>query len=178
MREGTIKVRQTLGGDVPAITDKEIQEALWHYYYDVEKSVTYLLNSRTTKRAKQENKKVVASGKKGNGGSYFIKCSFPPHKVMEPGYQRTRAVQGASSALTVVNIIGRKLISGQVHGVWLSLITARWLLVLHRLQLPTISRICLGSTFQNSIAPSSSSPYTHVVAFLEDRVAGLLKFPN
>lgn len=41
MREGTIKVRQALGADFPA-TDHEIQEALWHYYYDVSKSVSYL----------------------------------------------------------------------------------------------------------------------------------------
>ncbi len=41
MREGIIKVRAALGPTFPA-TDKEIEEALWHYYYDVSKSVTYL----------------------------------------------------------------------------------------------------------------------------------------
>ena len=40
LRLGTAKVRQALAG-VPA-TDHEIQEALWHYYYDIAKSVTYL----------------------------------------------------------------------------------------------------------------------------------------
>lgn len=41
MRQGTIEVRQGLGPDFSA-TDNEIQEALWHYYYDVSKSVSYL----------------------------------------------------------------------------------------------------------------------------------------
>ena len=44
MREGTIKVRDVLGPDI-AVTDKEIQDSLWHYYYDIEKTVTYLLST-------------------------------------------------------------------------------------------------------------------------------------
>jgi hypothetical protein len=62
MRLGTIAVRDALGGDVPGITDKDIQEALWHYYYDIEKSVNYLLQSRTKKEP---------SKKKAKGGSLF-----------------------------------------------------------------------------------------------------------
>lgn len=44
MRDGTIKVRDVLGPDV-AVTDKEIQDSLWHYYYDVGKTVIYLLST-------------------------------------------------------------------------------------------------------------------------------------
>jgi len=43
LREGTTKVRATLGTGVP-VTDREIEESLWHYYYDVEKTVNYLLS--------------------------------------------------------------------------------------------------------------------------------------
>ena len=41
MRINTPKVREALG---PAynVSDKGIQEALWHYYYDISKSVAYL----------------------------------------------------------------------------------------------------------------------------------------
>lgn len=67
MRVGTISVREALGGDVPGITDKDIQEALWHYFYDIEKSVNYLLQSRT---AKKETKK------KAKGGSLFSHSGF------------------------------------------------------------------------------------------------------
>ena len=38
----TAKVRSILG-DFP-VTDKEIQDSLWHYYYDVEKTVAYILS--------------------------------------------------------------------------------------------------------------------------------------
>lgn len=41
MRQGTVKVREALGSNYQA-SDKEIQEALWHYYYDVSKSVAYI----------------------------------------------------------------------------------------------------------------------------------------
>jgi elongation factor 1 alpha-like protein len=40
LRLGTLQVREALAG-VPA-SDSEIQDALWHYYYDVGKSVTYI----------------------------------------------------------------------------------------------------------------------------------------
>ncbi|KAK5013870.1 hypothetical protein LTR60_003638 [Cryomyces antarcticus] len=46
MREGTTKVRDALGPG-SSVSDKEIQDALWHYYYDVAKSVSFL-KSRTT----------------------------------------------------------------------------------------------------------------------------------
>ena len=38
---GTVAVRAELGDDFPA-TDQEIQDSLWHYYYDIAKTVTYL----------------------------------------------------------------------------------------------------------------------------------------
>jgi len=41
LRLGTIKVREALSPSFPA-SETEIHEALWHYYYDVGKSVTYL----------------------------------------------------------------------------------------------------------------------------------------
>jgi elongation factor 1 alpha-like protein len=44
MRLGTISVREALGEFEAGVSDAQIQEALWHYYYDVGKSVTYLKN--------------------------------------------------------------------------------------------------------------------------------------
>ena len=43
LRKGTAKVRNVLGSE-DSITDKDIQDSLWHYYYDVEKTVNYLLS--------------------------------------------------------------------------------------------------------------------------------------
>ncbi|KAH8722921.1 P-loop containing nucleoside triphosphate hydrolase protein [Phaeosphaeriaceae sp. PMI808] len=44
MRLGTIRVREAMGEFEAGISDAQIQEALWHYYYDVAKSVSYLKN--------------------------------------------------------------------------------------------------------------------------------------
>lgn len=40
LREGTVKVRAIIGNGYP---ESEIHDTLWHYYYDVEKTVKYLL---------------------------------------------------------------------------------------------------------------------------------------
>ena len=50
MREATASVREILGPEVP-VTDKEIQDSLWHYYYDVGKTVTYLLSTYAVQNA-------------------------------------------------------------------------------------------------------------------------------
>lgn len=41
MAQGTAQVQQALGADAK-VTVAQIQEALWHYYYDVDKSAAYL----------------------------------------------------------------------------------------------------------------------------------------
>ncbi|KAG4436574.1 hypothetical protein IFR05_007928 [Cadophora sp. M221] len=53
MRVGTIAVRAELPPTATHITDKQIQEALWHYYYDVEKSVGYLVGAFVVKKEKK-----------------------------------------------------------------------------------------------------------------------------
>jgi HBS1 N-terminus len=42
LRLGTDQVRNALGRNFALITDKAIQDTLWHYYYDTAKSVNYL----------------------------------------------------------------------------------------------------------------------------------------
>jgi len=64
MRVGTIAVRAELPATATHITDKQIQEALWHYYYDIEKSVGYLMSTYVAKKEKEK--------KKSKGG--FISC--------------------------------------------------------------------------------------------------------
>lgn len=44
MDEGTVEVKRALGPRADDVTTKQIHDALWHYYYDVDKSVAYLLN--------------------------------------------------------------------------------------------------------------------------------------
>lgn len=64
MAAGTVAVREALGPDVPDVTDREIQEALWHYYYDVGQTVTYILDARAKKAGgvKKEKEKKKKKG--------------------------------------------------------------------------------------------------------------------
>lgn len=38
------QVRATLGDGIPGLKDGEIEESLWYYYFDVEKTVNYILS--------------------------------------------------------------------------------------------------------------------------------------
>ncbi|CCU75861.1 elongation factor Tu GTP binding domain-containing protein [Blumeria hordei DH14] len=49
LRDGTIAVRASLPLCKSYITDKEIQESLWHTFYNVEKTVEYLLRMHSDK---------------------------------------------------------------------------------------------------------------------------------
>lgn len=60
-------MREAIGTNIPGITDYHIHDALWHYYYDVDKSVTYLVNSRT----KEEDKGVKKKKENKKGGCEF-----------------------------------------------------------------------------------------------------------
>jgi hypothetical protein len=70
MRLGTIAVREALPPNTSHITDKEIQESLWHYYYDVEKSVAYIVSKHVSK-PKAGKKEKVQVEKKVTGGLLF-----------------------------------------------------------------------------------------------------------
>jgi hypothetical protein len=42
-------VRRLLDGNIPTLTDNEIEESLWYYYFDVEKTVNYILGGHHLK---------------------------------------------------------------------------------------------------------------------------------
>ncbi|KAJ4983666.1 elongation factor Tu GTP binding domain-containing protein [Stagonosporopsis vannaccii] len=54
MQIGTVSAREALGSAGSHISDAQIQEALWHYYYDVGKSVSYLKNKYAAPAPKKE----------------------------------------------------------------------------------------------------------------------------
>ena len=70
MAVGTIAVRAELpeGSD---ITEKQIHEALWHYYYNIEKTVGYLMKEFVTpKKEISKKEKIAAPVKKKNAGGF------------------------------------------------------------------------------------------------------------
>lgn len=50
LRKGTVQVKQSLGLQYQ-VSDKEIQDALWNYYYDVEKTVALIKSKHKPKAA-------------------------------------------------------------------------------------------------------------------------------
>ncbi|EKG11506.1 HR1 repeat rho-binding protein [Macrophomina phaseolina MS6] len=65
LRQGTIKVREELGSEYSNVSNKQIEEALWNYFYDVAKSVSYLKNTykpAQPKKPKQPSRFDQAAG--------------------------------------------------------------------------------------------------------------------
>lgn len=58
MAKGTEEVKKALGPDASKLSVTQIQEALWHYYYDVEKSVGYLQKTFISPTPKPTPKKA------------------------------------------------------------------------------------------------------------------------
>ncbi|KAF2760384.1 hypothetical protein EJ05DRAFT_282945 [Pseudovirgaria hyperparasitica] len=63
LRQCTVKVKSALGSEY-IISDQEIQEALWHYYYDIHKSITYLKNKHATPTTNLKQPKVTKPASK------------------------------------------------------------------------------------------------------------------
>jgi elongation factor 1 alpha-like protein len=86
MTTGTAEVRKQLGSDASKVTVKQIQDALWHYYYDVEKSVSYLQKTviapaqpktapkPATKKTPEAGKKPAATTKQNKNGKDAAKA--------------------------------------------------------------------------------------------------------
>lgn len=79
MREGTAEVRAALGGEVSKVTTAQIEEALWHYYYDVDKSVAYLVSKFI-----DPPKKAPKSAQKSNGMSTSSSFDYSQYSLREP----------------------------------------------------------------------------------------------
>ncbi|EPS41099.1 hypothetical protein H072_4950 [Dactylellina haptotyla CBS 200.50] len=78
MVDGLRRVREVLGDDVPSLTNERIEETLWYYYFDVEKSITYLLNQAGTTEKKKQKKAVAAESKVRHTSSPASRHSIPP----------------------------------------------------------------------------------------------------
>lgn len=63
MLTGTIAVREGLGDTSDFITDKEIQDALWHYFYDANKSIAYLKKQKRPAEQQEKPKKQKSPSK-------------------------------------------------------------------------------------------------------------------
>ncbi|KAH8722048.1 hypothetical protein BGZ61DRAFT_447903 [Ilyonectria robusta] len=72
MTQGTTEVLRALGSEANKVTTEQIQEALWHYYYDLDKSVTYLMK---TYIAPPPPKPVTKKAPEGTSSAVFLSAS-------------------------------------------------------------------------------------------------------
>lgn len=96
MRISTISAREALGSAGSNISDAQIQEALWHYYYDVGKSVSYLKNKFAAPAPKKEvqPKKEKATSRFDQAANAAVdkapvpagKHSFEPYSYTQSSY--------------------------------------------------------------------------------------------
>ncbi|KIW22156.1 translation elongation factor Tu [Cladophialophora immunda] len=94
MQQGTNNVRAALGSAFP-VTDNEIQEALWHYYYDVGKSVAYLKNKQ--KPTPVATKKQMNGSKKPSPDDVVTKAQTA--KAATSATSKAKDTNRAKSAL-------------------------------------------------------------------------------
>ncbi|KAI1079899.1 HBS1 N-terminus-domain-containing protein [Whalleya microplaca] len=69
LEAGTAEIRAALGNESSKITPQQIQEALWHYYYDVDKSIAYLTSKFIAPPVQKPVKGIVSDKIKGESPS-------------------------------------------------------------------------------------------------------------
>ena len=79
MEAATIEVRGALGPQASKVTTTQIQDALWHYYYDVNKTATYLVDHYIAPPAPKAAKAAPAQKAKPSGklGAVFFAHPSP-----------------------------------------------------------------------------------------------------
>ncbi|RBA16609.1 elongation factor 1-alpha [Fusarium proliferatum] len=83
MEEGTAEVRRALGTEANKVTKAQIEEALWHYYYDIDKSVTYLMKTFIAPAPKSAKKAPEDHGRLSNGHTSIMDL---PHALGVPAW--------------------------------------------------------------------------------------------
>jgi hypothetical protein len=170
MRLGTLEVWARLPDGSAHITEKQIHEALWHYYYDMDKTVGYLITTYIAKPKKEQKKAAV--GKKATGGS-LISLAFTEMGTVDlENHQRLDWAGGGFLLLFADhNIMGFP--ADQSEKTIYILRDA-----LNFSLLPTSSKILHGSTSLPNGKHYSSHRYTQGEDYWEDRQMGLLKCQN
>ncbi|KAK3342880.1 P-loop containing nucleoside triphosphate hydrolase protein [Neurospora tetraspora] len=98
MREGTAQVLEALGVEAHKVTKAQIEESLWHYFWDVDKTITYLISKYIDppkKPAKTAPPKVAPKQDGLLGGS-----GAPPKmsKLQQLAAARKKKAEGKSAS--------------------------------------------------------------------------------
>lgn len=102
MRISTVSAREALGDAGANISDVQIHEALWHYYYDVGKSVSFLKNKFVAAAPKQEAqpKKEKATSRFDQAASAAVeKAPVPAGKQSHEQYKYAESTYPVAPSL-------------------------------------------------------------------------------
>ncbi|KAL8715965.1 MAG: hypothetical protein Q9220_000632 [cf. Caloplaca sp. 1 TL-2023] len=83
LQRGLHEVRATLGPTVN-VSDKTIEDSLWHYYYDVEKTVNYILQQQAPTKPKQPTNVKKSSGPETAKGVKYEYSGLPRPTICQP----------------------------------------------------------------------------------------------
>ncbi|KAH8666764.1 P-loop containing nucleoside triphosphate hydrolase protein [Xylariales sp. PMI_506] len=133
MRLGTAEIRNILGSQASKITTAQMQEALWHYYYDVDKSVAYLVSkfidppapkpvkAAPAKNKGASNKKLASSAKKVDDVTDAVKAvkvdaPLPKSKNLDVLGEYEKAKSKKSASFVVVGHVdaGKSTLMGRL----------------------------------------------------------------
>lgn len=91
MREGTAQVLEALGVEAHKVTKAQIEESLWHYYWDVDKTITYLISKYIDPPKKPAKTAPPKTAPKQDGKFRpFHHHSFPCEQRVKCRCQRTQ----------------------------------------------------------------------------------------
>ncbi|XDG05835.1 hypothetical protein ABKA04_005450 [Annulohypoxylon sp. FPYF3050] len=107
MDAGTAQVRAALGTESSKVTTQQIQEALWHYYYDVDKSIVYLTTKFIASSTKDKKADTAGKGRISSYDDFFSDMpwlNIPKDRetvFLEPPRIRVGLLGGASTSSKV-----------------------------------------------------------------------------
>lgn len=96
MKAGTAEVIAALGPQAAKVTTVQIQEALWHYYYDIDKTIAYIINKFIDPPAPKAAKGAASKNK--GGGRFIFRCQRNPTFGTEQSRQNSRSQDSTCSA--------------------------------------------------------------------------------
>jgi len=110
MEQATIDVRTALGVEAEKVTTAQIQESLWHYYFDVDKTITYLLTKFIAPPPPKAAKKAAQPGKHNFPSSAMLVSGpvlrFSPGESAHSNPQYGHSwVRGQRSGLALVDLV-------------------------------------------------------------------------
>lgn len=93
LARGTAEIITLLGTEANKVTQQQIQDALWHYYYDIDKSIAYLVGKfvdPTPKPAAKSKPMQANKPSEGMCASSFISLTLSRQQVFSEADSKSR----------------------------------------------------------------------------------------